>query len=323
MITRRFLRTAEAAAATVATIVMLTAYVTMFFEGYPGQTYPIILGMAGIVAWRYGPIAAGVMLAGTSLGIDIYVLEGTGLAIAKPEQAIGLVILVGVGIGLIWATRTVKRDRDAMLHTIAERSRLAASRGEQLDELVHRVRNDLGAMAAMASVYGRSANPSGGLNAMGERISVLGRLYQRLHVGDAQGTEIGMDVFLGEIVEDLRATRLDLMPVSIVTDIQQVILPMRTAAVIGMIMNEAVTNALKYAFPDERQGRIEATLARLTGDRLCLTIKDDGVGPDGGPAKGTGMGTRLMRAMAAQIGGTYTMKRQEELTVITVEFPAD
>lgn len=320
MIRRPTARDIEGAAACAASIVAITAYVHRFFLGYPGQTYPMILFIVAILAWRYSAVTAGIALGGVAMGIDIYVLEGEGLAIAKPEQAVGLAIMIVIGCGLIWAVRSAKHDRDQMRERLESVQRTADSRGEQLEELVHRIRNDLGAMSAMANVYGRSADPSSGLQAMGERIGVLGRLYQRLHVNDGKGSDIAMEVFLVEIVEDIRSTRLDLMPVSITTDFEHMVLPMRTASVVGMIMNEAVTNALKYAFPDDRQGRIEVSLHRLDDGRLCLRIEDDGVGPDGGPAKGTGMGTRLMRAMAAQIGGTYSMLREKDRTAVHIEF---
>lgn len=312
---------ARIAAGTAATVV-LVAGVYYYFFGYPGQTYPCILATVGLLAWRYGAVTAASTLGATAIGLAYFVLDGEGIAIAKPEQAAGVAILLVVGTTLIWGIRTVRRDKDEMSARLADLEAEAGMRDGQYAEIVHRVRNDLAALAAVVSLYGRSrGDPQAATAALSERIAVLSRLYQRLHMPEKDGARVEMDRYLAEIVEDLRTTHLGMRPISMEADVEEITLPLRIASVIGLTVNEAVANALKYAFPYDRPGSIVARLARVPDNMVLLEVVDDGVGPDGGPPKGSGMGTRLLRAMAAQVGGTYTMERRQDRTVVTVIFP--
>jgi len=310
------------ATACVATIA-LVAIAYYGFHGYPGQTYPVILATVAAISWRCGPVTAGATLGTTAVGLAYFVLEGEGVAIAKPEQAMGLAIMLSVGSATIWSVRSARRGRDGMAARIESMERAAEMRDGQYAEIVHRIRNDLGALAAVMSIYGRnSSDPQAATRAMSERIAVLSRLYQRLHMPDKEGADVEMESFLNEVVQDLRATHLGMRPISIEAHVEEASLPLRTASVVGLTVNEAVANAIKYAFPEDRVGTIQAHLSRVPDNMMRLEIRDDGVGPDGGKPKGTGMGTRLLRAMAAQIGGTYSMQRVGDETVVTVLFPA-
>lgn len=315
--------TPRIAAGSFATVALVYAVHELFF-GYPGQTYPGILLTVALIAWRYGAVTAASTLGATAIGLAYFVLDGEGIAIAKPEQAAGVAILLVVGSVLIWGMRTVRREKDEMGARIADLETQNSMRDGQYAELVHRVRNDLAALAAVVSLYGRSrGDPQAATAALSERIAVLSRLYQRLHMPEKDGARVEMDRFLAEIVEDLRTTHLGFRPISMESDVEEMTLPLRTASVVGLTVNEAVANALKYAFPDERQGAISARLRRVPDNMVLLEVVDDGVGPDGGPPKGSGMGTRLLRAMAAQVGGKYTMGREGDSTVVRVIFPAE
>lgn len=304
----------------------ITLYVYWVFHGFPGQVYPIVVGAVALIAWRTDSITAAITLVATAALIDWYVLKGKGLAIEEPAQAAGMAILLAVGAVMIWTMSTIRRNRaaDAAILEASEgvsdalRKQLE-DRRHQIEELVHRVRNDLTTLGSIAALYGRS-DPANGLRAMGDRINVLGQLYQRLHVTDRADAEIEMKSFLEGLVGDLVDTHAALRPVSITVEADTIVLPMRVAAVIGLTVNEAITNSLKYAFPDERAGQIQVCL-RKGATILRLTIVDDGVGPTGDAPKGTGMGSRLMRAMAAQVNGAYALQRDPDATVVSLEIP--
>ena len=74
------------------------------------------------------------------------------------------------------------------------------------------------------------------------------------------------------------------------------------ASISGSIVAEWVTNAFKYAYPGDT-GEVRVRLRRLPDKRGELTVEDDGVGQSDsdGPIKGTGLGTRIVRAMAASM----------------------
>ena len=84
-----------------------------------------------------------------------------------------------------------------------------------------------------------------------------------------------------------------------------------------MALNELVTNALKYAFPDDGAGTVRVRFAR-EGDSFVLSVSDDGVGIAGDEApapphaekrpRGSGLGTRLLRGLTAQLRGTLSRR---------------
>ena len=92
------------------------------------------------------------------------------------------------------------------------------------------------------------------------------------------------------------------------------------AVPVGLILNEAITNSLKYAFPDGRPGHIIVSF-KLVSASLELTIADDGIGFPGNnnshPKKSLGMS--LQKGLTTQIGGTYEI-RTERGTEILIRF---
>jgi two-component sensor histidine kinase len=85
-------------------------------------------------------------------------------------------------------------------------------------------------------------------------------------------------------------------------------LPLVVATPLGLITNELVTNAFKYAFPSERPGRIDIELRRTAGV-VELAVADDGVGHDPtGPASGGGLGRMLVEQLARQLGGSVAVE---------------
>ena len=90
-------------------------------------------------------------------------------------------------------------------------------------------------------------------------------------------------------------------------------------------MTEWVTNAFKYAYPG-RSGEVRVRLRRLPDGRGELAVEDDGVGrSDDGSVKGTGLGTRIVKAMAASMGAEIEYLKRQPGTVarLTFSLPAD
>ena len=99
---------------------------------------------------------------------------------------------------------------------------------------------------------------------------------------------------LGDLLRDVR-------PIAVRVTCDAIDVPSSVAIHVGLIVNELVTNSLKYAYPGERGGVINVTVARA-GPEVTVIVKDDGVGcPDGVEP---GLGSRLVRLLAKQMGGS-------------------
>lgn len=93
-----------------------------------------------------------------------------------------------------------------------------------------------------------------------------------------------------------------------------------TAIPVGLIVNELVSNALKYAFPEGQPGCVRLTLEAVGNDMLRLCVADNGIGKSrNATPKGTGFGTQLVELLTRQLEGTL----QQEVnhgTSISVQF---
>jgi two-component system, sensor histidine kinase PdtaS len=94
-----------------------------------------------------------------------------------------------------------------------------------------------------------------------------------------------------------------------------------TVIPVGLLINELVSNSLKHAFPDGRQGTITIEFLELEEQRYSLTFRDDGMGfsKDFDPEKSTSLGLRLVGILTKQIGGQLTC-REENGTLFTILF---
>jgi two-component sensor histidine kinase len=104
-------------------------------------------------------------------------------------------------------------------------------------------------------------------------------------------------------------------------DLQPLMLGPDASISLGMVATEWVTNAVKYAYPGS-SGEVRVSLSRLPDGRGQLAVEDDGVGrPHGDRPKGTGLGTRIVRAMAATIGGEVEYMERNPGTAARLLFP--
>jgi two-component sensor histidine kinase len=128
--------------------------------------------------------------------------------------------------------------------------------------------------------------------------------------------------YLNELCRDLIASVQEEGDTSIVlkTDIESALLPTDRAILIGLIVNELVTNAVKYAFPGEAKGTVMVTLKRAPGE-LWLTVADDGQGRDPGKAD-SGLGSRLVDGFAQQLGGQVERKSNSRGTTVRITLPS-
>lgn len=217
------------------------------------------------------------------------------------------------------------------IEDVTERVRLErehATAGERigmlLQELTHRVKNSLQIIAAMVSIEARSHKSGEGkaaLERVSHRINALGQLYSKLSKANTVEA-VDAATYLDELCRDLIASvhKEDGTSIVLKTDIESELLPTDQAISIGLMVNELVTNAVKYAFPGETKGTILVTLKRLPG-ALRLMVADDGQGLDPRRAD-SGLGGRLVEGFAQQLGGQVERESDSQGTTVRLILPS-
>jgi two-component sensor histidine kinase len=103
--------------------------------------------------------------------------------------------------------------------------------------------------------------------------------------------------------------------------VEAVILHVSQAVPLGLILNEAITNAIKHAFPQEGSGMITIRLEHKRNDLFSLTIADNGIGmaPGVEGQNDRSLGMSLMKGLSDDIGARFEIRRQAGTTIV-VEF---
>ena len=197
-----------------------------------------------------------------------------------------------------------------------------------LAEAVHRAKNDLQAVTAMLRLQASAVTQPvvrAALIDAEARVHALASLNARLDAG-AQGVESMIDsvIFLEGLATDIRGMHFgEQRPVVLDVRAESHRIATLQGKPLGLILNELVVNALKYAFPDARPGTVHIDFRCRDGEYV-LVVTDDGIGIDlAAPPQGTGLGKRLVRALTVQIGGVSDIRSGKDGgTICTIRWPA-
>ncbi len=202
---------------------------------------------------------------------------------------------------------------------LESRDRLAALLEQKtalLHEVGHRVSNSLQLISSLISIQAARISDPAARDALlqaRERVQAVMLVHRRLYTSDEVGS-IEIDKYLEAMAEELQASVLATeQGHRIVVEAAPLRIPTDKAISVGVIVNELITNALKYAFPDGKGGTIRIGLDPGDDDHAVLTVEDDGVGySDSAAPKGTGLGTLIIGAMAKTLQGS--VERQPTVT---------
>lgn len=199
----------------------------------------------------------------------------------------------------------LQRDRLAREKARAEEeTRLARDRAEALlREVNHRVGNSLQLVSSFIGLQARQLEDNAAKAALKEaqaRIEAVAQVHRRLYTSSEVST-VAMDDYLVGLVEELRASMAgDPDAPNLVLDAEPVVVETDRAVSLGVIVAELVTNAVKYAYPNGG-GEIRVVLRAEGETGVLLAVEDAGVGMDGGPPRGTGLGQKILAAMTGSL----------------------
>jgi two-component sensor histidine kinase len=191
-----------------------------------------------------------------------------------------------------------------------------------LREVNHRVKNSLQVVSSMLHLQANAVGDqdlSERLNDAASRVNAVGRAYERLAY-TADYENIDLIEYLRQIVKDLEPT---VAPCKIQFDAPEAVqFAADRAILVGLIINELVSNAGKYAYPDRAGGSIWVRV-RTEDDAIAISVRDEGVGLPHGfdPVASKRLGARLVNALSKQLGGELARLPVPTGTNFTLHIP--
>lgn len=211
----------------------------------------------------------------------------------------------------------------------AELRAALASRDLLMAEIHHRVKNNLQIVASLLNLQAgrvRSAEARAAFGTARDRVRALATLHRHLYTHSDFET-IALGTFLEELCGQLFAALGETPGERIALEVSAPDLTLGSdeAVPLALIITEAVTNAVKYAFPAGRSGTVSVAVQR-DGETLALTIRDDGIGIEASEANedtepGGGLGKMLIDGFARQLGARLTTDSSAAGTELRLTMP--
>lgn len=180
-----------------------------------------------------------------------------------------------------------------------------------LNELNHRIKNTFSMIIGLIELNRDAVTDEKARNLMHEistRVHTMAHLYSLLQQ-DTPASEINLCEYFYSIVSTIKdGYCTDETNIDFSMECDEVRTDIRVASSLGLLLNEAITNSVKYAFPDTKTGAITVA-SRVENDHITLEISDNGIGlPDGFEIeKSDGLGMLIIQGMVAQIDGTLEL----------------
>ncbi len=207
----------------------------------------------------------------------------------------------------------ISRQSQVQQQLLEEKDRLLTDKDLLMQEIHHRMKNNLNIIISLLesqSLYLNNPAAQAALQDTKNRIQAVFLLHQKLYRASA-GTEIDVTSYVLELVNHLSET-FDTRDhsVTITHQLDPISLDAFEVLPLGVILNEAVTNAIKHAFPGNRKGHIQLSLRHLPSGDVQLQIMDNGIGL---PAEfrhdeEKSLGFTLINGLVDQLHGSYSIE---------------
>ncbi|MDB6452874.1 histidine kinase dimerization/phosphoacceptor domain -containing protein [Falsirhodobacter sp. 20TX0035] len=185
--------------------------------------------------------------------------------------------------------------------TLKENESLLRQKDFLLREVNHRVQNSLSLVAAFLRMQAREASPEvkSQLGEAENRLKAVSLVHRRLHQNDSVEI-LDLARYLDDLCVELKDTIGENWARQLDTNFTPILISTDRAISIGLIVNELITNATKYAYGDQT-GPISIMLEQHR-DQFRLIVADSGVGRHG-PVQGSGFGSRMLASLVERLGG--------------------
>jgi len=201
------------------------------------------------------------------------------------------------------------RDITERRNTEKELRKLLEEKDILMRELQHRVKNNLNVIANLLLLgAGGSVDGDDTYSSAISRINSMAVIYESLYMSDDPGV-VKLDNYIGKLASSIFST-YNIRPedIHLSTSLDEVNLDVKRTVPIGLVLNELITNSLKYAYPYEAGGDIFVSLSREE-EKVTLRVEDNGTGfPSGFNAgESSSMGLRLVNMLSEQLGAELSI----------------
>jgi len=209
-------------------------------------------------------------------------------------SVIGLIILVSIIAGLLFRQNKIRKKANTLLQ-------------QKNREILHRTKNNLTMLSVFMRQEARKLENQEAKAAVMEaenRLQTIAIIDRKLNAQNDQA--INISEYLSELTQNLKSTYSEKgKPMSLKLNIDELKLDAENAAWIGLIVNELMTNSIKYAFADKEFPEIKISLSQNSADQLFMRFKDNGVGLTEkiDLQKAKSYGQRLIRNLTTQMNG--------------------
>lgn len=225
----------------------------------------------------------------------------------KRTQTIYLVFLAFLAsllCGVLYLFRKNKNINSALAIKNSENETL-------MKEIHHRVKNNLQILSSLLSLQSDDEEDlaiSGALQESRNRVESMGMIHQKLYTKDNL-TSINMKEYVQELCDHLSESfNSDERRINILTNVDVDDADVETAIPLGLIINELITNSMKYAFSESQEGEISVELSEYDGKHLHLQVADNGQGGSSNATDGsTHFGSRLIEILSKKLKGTINV----------------
>jgi two-component sensor histidine kinase len=238
-----------------------------------------------------------------------------------------LIVIIGLLVNYSRLKQRTNQELQVQQNQIEKKNlslqNLVAEKEWLVREIHHRVKNNfhmvMGLLRTQAA-YLQSEEAIQAITESSQRIQAMSLVHQKLYQSENLSA-INMADYIHELIDYLKDSFQTGHAIRFNLQIDPVKFTVSHCVPVGLILNEAVTNAIKHAFPGKKDGMIDISLKRLAEDHFLLTIKDNGVGLPAtfDPANQTSMGMRLMRGLSDDLDATFQVNNNNG-TQISLDF---
>ena len=223
------------------------------------------------------------------------------------------------GFGMVLRDLTEQKEKEAAI------SQALDEKETLLKEVYHRVKNNLQVMTSLLNLQARALGPGVAFDALTEsvgRVRAMSMVHEKLYQSGTLSS-IPVREYIVDLCRDLATTTgASDRGVVIHCEIAPIQMRLESAVPLGLLLNELVSNCLKHAFPDQRKGTVNITLAPDNDTHIIIRVADNGIGvaADFDVLQLTSLGLKLASTLAMQLDGELDIISDNGMTV-TVRFP--